>query len=184
MFKSGRVHLSSEQEKVQISWAGVRTNVGMYTRSNFSFNSTVGEDVILNLSNDLLHRQISCKQLASPRRCRSGIWKHFTGVFRSDGRCYQDECRLLRRNHEFGVGSLRGVYWSFPLHWFREQVDETKSVCSSSFNLILGGLAKQEPLTLSLSSSRVVFAISGRRTLQPKSCLQSPNVRGSGALHC
>ena len=82
----------------------------MYTRSNFSLNSAVGEDVILNSSNDVLYRQISCKQLASPRRCRSEIWKISTEVFRSDGRCYQDECRLLRRNHEFGVGSLRGVY--------------------------------------------------------------------------
>ena len=113
VFKSGRVHLSSEQEKVQISWAGVRTKVGMYTRSKFSLNSTVSEDVILNSSNDVLYRQISCKQLASPRRCRSEIWKISTGVFRSDGRCYQtyqDECRLLRRSHEFGVGSLCGVY--------------------------------------------------------------------------
>ena len=66
----------------------------------------------------------------------------------------------------------------------RKQVDETKSACSSSFNLILGGLAIRGPLTLSFSPPRVVFAISGRRTLQPKSCPQSPNVRRSGALHC
>ena len=53
MFKSDRVHLSSEQENVQISWAGMRTNVGMYTRNNVSLNSTVGEDVILNLLHDV-----------------------------------------------------------------------------------------------------------------------------------
>ena len=57
-----------------------------------------------------------------------------------------------------------------PFIGSREQVDETKSACSFSFNLILGGLAKRGPLTLSFSSSRVVFAISDRRTLQPKSC--------------
>ena len=52
-----------------------------------------------------------------------------------------------------------------PFIGSREQNDETKSACSFYFNLILGGLAK-----LSFSSSRVVFAISDRRTLQPKSC--------------
>ena len=49
VFKSDRVYSSSEQENVQIFWAGMRTNVGVYTLNNFSFNSTtVGEHIILN----------------------------------------------------------------------------------------------------------------------------------------
>ena len=46
-----------------------------------------------------------------------------------------------------------------PFIGSREQVDETKSACPSSFNLTLGGLAKRGPLTLSFSPSRVVFTI-------------------------
>ena len=57
-----------------------------------------------------------------------------------------------------------------PFIGSRERVDETKSAFSSSFNLILGGLAKRGPPTLNFSPSRVVFAISSRRTLQPVSC--------------
>ena len=46
-----------------------------------------------------------------------------------------------------------------PFIGSREQVDETKSACSFSFNLILGGLAKRGPPTLSFSPSRVVITI-------------------------
>ena len=63
-----------------------------------------------------------------------------------------------------------------------EQVDETKSDCSS-LNLILGGLAKRGPLTLTFLPSRVAFVI--RPTNSATEVLpQSPNVRRSGALHC
>ena len=58
----------------------------------------------------------------------------------------------------------------YPFIGSREQVNQTKSACSFSFKLILGGLAKRGSLTVSFSPSRVVFAISDRRTLQPKSC--------------
>ena len=70
--------------------------------------TVLGEDAIL--IHQVMYREILRKQLASPRRRRSEIWEISTGVFRSDGTCYQGECRLLRRNHEFGVGSLREVY--------------------------------------------------------------------------
>ena len=69
-----------------------------------------------------------------------------------------------------GLGRSVGPTEVSPFIGSREQVDETKSACSSSFNLVMCGLAKRGPLTLIFSPSRVVFAISGRRTLQPKSC--------------
>ena len=63
-----------------------------------------------------------------------------------------------------------------PFNGSREQVNETKSACSSS-NLILCGLAKRGPLTLSFSPSRVVFAIRLTNSAT-EVLLQPPNVRG------
>ena len=65
------------------------------------------------------------------------------------------------------VGNLENFYRGLQERWqllpvspfigSREQVGETKSACFSSFTLVLGGLAKRGPLTLSFSPSRVVF---------------------------
>ena len=69
------------------------------------------------------------------------------------------------------VGNLENFYRGLQERWqvlpvspfidSREQVGETKSACSFSFNLVLGGLAKRGPVTLSFSPSRVVYTISG-----------------------
>ena len=65
----------------------------------------------------------------------------------------------------------------YPLIGSGEQIGETRSACSSWLSLALVGLAKRGP-SLSFSPYR------GRRTQQPRSCPQPPNVRRSGALRC